>query len=90
MTSSFLENMIFFLAVLKAPLFPGPEGAGDTNDWCITISWLISLSVWGYHFVSSRMKATLAENDKIPRSVVFLRSALRYADVPLMWYSAYV
>ena len=20
---------------LKAPLFPGPEGAGDTNDWCI-------------------------------------------------------
>ena len=21
---------------LKAPLFRGPEGAGDTNDWCIT------------------------------------------------------
>ena len=21
---------------LKAPLFPGPKGAGDTNDWCIT------------------------------------------------------
>ena len=20
---------------LKAPLFCGPEGAGDTNDWCI-------------------------------------------------------
>ena len=20
----------------KAPLFPGPRGAGDTNDWCIT------------------------------------------------------
>ena len=20
---------------LKAPLIPGPEGAGDTNDWCI-------------------------------------------------------
>ena len=20
---------------LKAPLFPGPEGIGDTNDWCI-------------------------------------------------------
>ena len=20
---------------LKAPLFRGPEGAGDTNDWCI-------------------------------------------------------
>ena len=20
---------------LKAPLFPGPGGAGDTNDWCI-------------------------------------------------------
>ena len=19
---------------LKAPLFPGPRGAGDTNDWC--------------------------------------------------------
>ena len=23
---------------LKAPLFSSPEGAGDTNDWCITIS----------------------------------------------------
>ena len=22
---------------LKAPLFPGPEGAGATNDWCINI-----------------------------------------------------
>ena len=22
---------------LKAPLFRGPEGAGATNDWCITI-----------------------------------------------------
>ena len=22
---------------LKAPLFRGPEGAGDTNDWCITL-----------------------------------------------------
>ena len=21
---------------LKAPLFRGPSGAGDTNDWCIT------------------------------------------------------
>ena len=21
---------------LKAPLIPGPEGAVDTNDWCIT------------------------------------------------------
>ena len=24
---------------LKAPLIPGPEGAVDTNDWCITDSW---------------------------------------------------
>ena len=22
---------------LKAPLFPGPRGAVDTNDWCITL-----------------------------------------------------
>ena len=22
---------------LKAPLIPGPEGAVDTNDWCITM-----------------------------------------------------
>ena len=22
---------------LKAPLFPGPGGAGDANDWCIII-----------------------------------------------------
>ena len=30
---------------LKAPLFPGPGGAGDANDWCInvlpsTLRWL--------------------------------------------------
>ena len=24
---------------LKAPLIPGPEGAVDTNDWCITIMY---------------------------------------------------
>ena len=32
---------------LKAPLIPGPEGAGDTNDWCITISpfFLFSLTI---------------------------------------------
>ena len=23
---------------LKAPLFPGPRGAGDANDWCIKVS----------------------------------------------------
>ena len=23
---------------LKAPLFPGPGGAGDANDWCIRTS----------------------------------------------------
>ena len=23
---------------LKAPLIPGPEGAVDTNDWCITLT----------------------------------------------------
>ena len=22
---------------LKAPLFPGPGGAGDANDWCINV-----------------------------------------------------
>ena len=22
---------------LKAPLIPGPEGAVDTNDWCISL-----------------------------------------------------
>ena len=30
---------------LKAPLFPGPGGAGDANDWCITdIFWPDSCS----------------------------------------------
>ena len=24
---------------LKAPLFPGPGGAGDANDWCIRITF---------------------------------------------------
>ena len=23
---------------LKAPLFRGPEGGGDTNDWCINMT----------------------------------------------------
>ena len=23
---------------LKAPLFPGPGGAGDANDWCINLN----------------------------------------------------
>ena len=27
----------FKIEKLKAPLIPGPEGAVDTNDWCI--SW---------------------------------------------------
>ena len=30
---------------LKAPLFPGPGGAGDANDWCIIDISLIS-EVW--------------------------------------------
>ena len=31
---------------LKAPLFPGPRGAGDANDWCITeMEMLISCLV---------------------------------------------
>ena len=24
---------------LKAPLIPGPEGAVDTDDWCMTSGW---------------------------------------------------
>ena len=28
---------------LKTPLFPGPRGAGDTNDWCII--YIVSLTV---------------------------------------------
>ena len=26
---------------LKAPLIPGPEGAVDTIDWCITLRFLL-------------------------------------------------
>ena len=29
---------------LKAPPFPGPGGAGDTNDWCITPSILLTIN----------------------------------------------
>ena len=32
---------------LKAPLFRGPEGAGATNDWCITAK-LICVFVFAY------------------------------------------
>ena len=28
---------------LKAPLFPGPGGAGNANDWCIIISNMLNL-----------------------------------------------
>ena len=28
-------NRALKMEKLKAPLFPGPEGVGDTNDWCI-------------------------------------------------------
>ena len=28
-------NRALEIEKLKAPLFRGPEGAGDTNDWCI-------------------------------------------------------
>ena len=35
---------------LKAPLFCSPEGAGDTNDWCITcnITWTCFHDVWDF------------------------------------------
>ena len=28
---------------LKAPLFPGPGGAGDANDWCIILKRTVSI-----------------------------------------------
>ena len=28
---------------LKAPLFRGPEWAGDTNDWCIILEKIVQL-----------------------------------------------
>ena len=41
---------------LKAPLYRGPEGAGATNDWCITSHTnlntlnlhLLTREVWGF------------------------------------------
>ena len=36
---------------LKAPLFPGPGGAGDVNDWCIII--LILMFCWLYIYIAS-------------------------------------
>ena len=27
---------------LKAPLYPGPGGAGDANDWCIKLFFMLS------------------------------------------------
>ena len=32
---------------LKAPPFPWPEGAGDTNDWCITLHRFKTFTVIG-------------------------------------------
>ena len=36
---------------LKAPLFRGPEGAGDSNDWCIGPGR--KLEHWFAHIISS-------------------------------------
>ena len=40
---------------LKAPLFPGPGGAGDANDWCIILKLYtikFSTSSASLHYVS--------------------------------------
>ena len=31
---------------LKAPLFPGPGGAGDATDWCITYLNAVDTHLW--------------------------------------------
>ena len=44
---------------LKAPLFPGPKGTVDTNDWCIRLKYSISIAVlrseYGYELVKLYM-----------------------------------
>ena len=37
---------------LKAPIFPGPGGAGDTNDWCITY---LPLKIYQRFIIYSRL-----------------------------------
>ena len=47
---------------LKAPLIPGPEGAVDTNDWCITHYILISTIVlWVGPYPCANMEVTVPE-----------------------------
>ena len=40
---------------LKAPLIPGPEGAVDTNDWCIIVSFCLT----EYNFLVLKVTALL-------------------------------
>ena len=40
---------------LKAPLFPGPGGAGDANDWCIT--WESVHNEYYFHLTQQLYKA---------------------------------
>ena len=36
---------------LKAPLFPGPGGAGDANDWCINPSICSAVAKLGIYTI---------------------------------------
>ena len=45
---------------LKAPLFPGPGGAGDASDWCITLIFsglvLYEKATTDFHFYQTLMR----------------------------------
>ena len=42
---------------LKAPLFPGPGGAGDANDWCI-----ISITCYMFLFQNQQSISYIFQN----------------------------
>ena len=46
---------------LKAPLFPGPGGAGDANDWCITKPSFHGMDMSGWERSCNTLDPTLPE-----------------------------
>ena len=66
---------------LKAPLFPGPVGAGTTNDWCIKHS--------GLNFCHCISKELLIFKTPMLRHFL-LTSNRKNDDTPLTYQKSYV
>ena len=62
---------------LKAPLFPGPEGTGDTNGWCITEKNMSNSKIYGTPFLLKKIRCR-SVRAKIVTSYIFCTIKLFY------------